>query len=373
MRSTPVFSMFGFVSSLIIIKTMSEESELSDNSINTYDEEQDPPTSKKLKPTPTYSSIEKQYTNMEYLELRRAKFWHIAEEKRCKFAPINVDKAQLKSFNEDYVRVNFFPPFSALCINQKNGHSRLSISKEDCTSATHVCEVAYKESTKQVEDNVKNILITHETVKATVDNCQNLYKIMCITDLEQNLFKFSIEEKQGLPMYEEIENEDEDSQSDEIKRRMFSKGYKPRRIVAPPEYPFAYYRLKSNQECNWCGFCGKNCHNIWYGMFLCSVVTRYHCNHPNDYNAFDAVRLFRETYINLFEFEDYLESRKLEGDLTNYIIPECMLFDSLMFALNSVEWSVMWGHNINSVDSLKTIKMNNSSDNGEHEEEVESG
>ena len=36
---------------------MSEESELSDNSINTYDEEQDPPTSKKLKPTPTYSSI----------------------------------------------------------------------------------------------------------------------------------------------------------------------------------------------------------------------------------------------------------------------------------------------------------------------------
>ena len=129
--------------------------------------------------------------------------------------------------------------------------------------------------------------------------------------------------------------------------------------------------LKRNQECNWCEFCGKNCHNIWYGMFLCSVITRYHCNHPNDYNEFDAVRLFRETYINLFEFEDYLESRKLEGDLTNYIIPECMLFDSLIFALNSVEWSVMWGHNINSVDSLKTIKMNNSSDNGEHEEEVD--
>ena len=82
---------------------------------------------------------------------------------------------------------------------------KAKISKEDCTSATHVYEVAYKESTEQVEDNVKNILITHETVKATVDNCQNLYKIMCITDLEQNLFKFSIEEKQGLPMYEEIE------------------------------------------------------------------------------------------------------------------------------------------------------------------------
>ena len=106
-------------------------------------------------------------------------------------------------------------------------------------------------------------------------------------------------------------------------------------------------------------------------MFLCSVVTRYHRNHPNDYNEFDAVRLFMETCIYLFEIEDYLKSRKLEGDLTNYIIPECMLFDSLIFALNSVEWSVMWGHNINSVNSLKKIKMDNSSDDCEHEEEVD--
>ena len=51
----------------------------------------------------------------------------------------------------------------------------------------------------------------------------------------------------------------------------------------------------------------------------------------------------------MFEFEDYLESRKIEGMPDSFIIPECMLFDSLVFALNSVEWSIMWGHNEQSV------------------------
>ena len=343
---------------------MSDSEDVS--SYNTGDSDQDPPVNKKLKPTPTYASIKKCYTNMQYLDLRRNEFWHLAEEKRRKFTPLNEEQTLQKAYNEEYVNVNSFPPFSALRINQRNGHTRQTQPTENCVSKTHVREVPTSTNSSDKESSksyVKNI-ITHDTVEATIDKWKDPYKLMCISDLEQDLFKFTIEEKQGLPMYEEIEDksEEDESQSDDFQRRVFSKDYKPRRIVPPPEYPFAYYRLRRDQECNWCGYKGKNCHNIRYGMFLCSVVTRYHRMHPNDYNEFDAVRIFRDTYVNLFEFEDYLESRKIEGMPDAIIVPECMLFDSLVFALNSVEWSIMWGHNEQSVATTtkETVEEANS-------------
>ena len=64
-------------------------------------------------------------------------------------------------------------------------------------------------------------MITQETIKATIDNCEKPYKLMCISNVEQDLFKFTIEEKQGLPMYKEVAQDNyDDKHSDVLKKRV---------------------------------------------------------------------------------------------------------------------------------------------------------
>ena len=83
---------------------------------------------------------------------------------------------------------------------------------------------------------------------------------------------------------------------------------------------------------------------------------RYYNENTNDYNEFDATKVFHESYCNVLEFEAYLDSNEIEGESNSYVIPECMLFDSMVFALNSVEWSVMWGKHLNSVRPIREEK-----------------
>ena len=49
-----------------------------------------------------------------------------------------------------------------------------------------------------------------------------------------------------------------------------------------------------------------------------------------------------QTHVNnVREFEEYLDTLCLDQE-TSYDLPECMQFDSLVFALNNVEWEIMW-------------------------------
>ena len=61
------------------------------------------------------------------------------------------------------------------------------------------------------------------------------------------------------------------------------------------------------------------------------------------YNEFDAVKLFTKSYRVICEFETYLDCEKMNMCSEDIILPECLAFDSLVFALNSVEWDIMWG------------------------------
>ena len=83
---------------------------------------------------------------------------------------------------------------------------------------------------------------------------------MLIADEEQMVKQYTIEEKQGKPMYKKLEDNenkkksatndgDEDVESDDIKKRKFTAVYNPNSVVAPPEYPFAYLRLKKKEKC----------------------------------------------------------------------------------------------------------------------------
>ena len=175
---------------------------------------------------------------------------------------------------------------------------------------------------------------------------------MYILGTEQAKHHFTIDEKKDVPMYEAVkENESKQSSnkdgvsSDDLEKREFKAACSPRRILAPPEYPFAYYRLKKDQKCAHCDRIGKNCHNIRYGGYLAAVVAHYHNKHTDDYNEHDehnAVRLFVDTYTIISKFEDYLYDASLDSISNNVLLPQCMAFDSLPFALNSVEWTVLW-------------------------------
>ena len=76
-------------------------------------------------------------------------------------------------------------------------------------------------------------------------------------------------------------------------------------------------------------------------MFLSAVVARYHRENENNYNKHDAALLFIEAYNNVREFEEHLDTLCLDHE-TTYDLPECIQFDSLVFALNSIEWEIMW-------------------------------
>ena len=110
----------------------------------------------------------------------------------------------------------------------------------------------------------------------------------------------------------------------------------------PPEYPFVYYCVKKDKVCEHCDHVGRECHNILYGDFLAAVVARYHCEYPYTYNEHDAAGLFIDQYRVLAEFERHLDESKLGGESGKLALPECVAFDSFVFALNSVEWSIMW-------------------------------
>ena len=285
--------------------------------------------------------------NLKFLEMRRNKFWHLAEEKRRLFTPSSEEDAEDKAFNIDYVQVNNFPPISALRIKNYAGYTHI-LEQAIVENMPLMSEAPSKDPSNDIDTQDTRCIADQEAFDE-LDKCTDPHKLMYITDKEQHIYKFTIEEKIGVPMYQQEYKIESEDQSDELKPRVFNKDYVPRRVLAPPEYPFSYYRLQRDQECNFCGKCGKDCHNIRYGMYLCAIVTRYYREYRKEYNEFDAVRIFHDSYKTIAEFEEYLDVNSIDAHSDTIEIPECMAFDSLVFALNSIEWDLMWGITAKSV------------------------
>ena len=188
-----------------------------------------------------------------------------------------------------------------------------------------------------------------------VEDCYCPTTLMCINDFEQYKLRYTIDQKLDKPMYI-AKDEDKDSQDssdddiDDQKKKKSKLERRPRRIVAPPEYPFVYYRLRPDQRRPHCLKVGKECHNIRYGPYLAAVLARFHREHGEYYNEFDAVRLFVESYRVLSEFEDdHIERNAIKPVSYEHKLPDCIAFDSLVYALNAVEWTIMWGLTSNMV------------------------
>ena len=115
---------------------------------------------------------------------------------------------------------------------------------------------------------------------------------------------------------------------------------------------FRYLRLKKDKKCPNCERVRKECHKIRYGSFLAAVVARFHNEHQEAYNEHDAVCIFLETYMNIAEFDDYIDDLRLDPISNSVILPLCMAYDSLVFALNLVEWTVVWERNQKKIKSL---------------------
>ena len=202
---------------------------------------------------------------------------------------------------------------------------------------------------------------------------------MYISDKEQGLFKFTVDQKFGLPMYQQVNDIYPESidLDDQLKTRVFNHNYTPRWVVALPEYPLQYYRWKRDQTCIFCGEIGKNCHNIRYGLYLSALTTRYFSENQDTNNEFDAVCHFHDAYRNIAGFEGFLKSNQILANLEDMLIPECMTFDSMVFALNSVEWNIMWGKNLSCLKQVQICEdsSNNGGDNLPHDDvgRIESG
>ena len=172
--------------------------------------------------------------NTKFLELRKHKFWHLAEEKRRLFTPYSDKDAENKAYNANYVNVHSFPPISALRIKNHAAYSHIT---ENAEVEKNYPFPGIKSSNSKDDSN--DTQATRQI--ATQENLDNVatmsdpYQLMYITDKEQHMYKFTIEEKIGVPMYQEEVDIQQKDQSDVLKSKVFNSNYVPRRVVAPPE------------------------------------------------------------------------------------------------------------------------------------------
>ena len=52
-----------------------------------------------------------------------------------------------------------------------------------------------------------------------------------------------------------------------------------------------------------------------------------------------------EVHTYIAEFEEYLDNQIIDAVSNNVLLPQSMAFNSLVFALNSVDWTIMWETN----------------------------
>ena len=181
----------------------------------------------------------------------------------------------------------------------------------------------------------------HEgTDLSLTDTPQDLSSLLHITEGEQNRKNYTIEDKKPV-LVTPTANNPSVAKKPSLKKKDSSVAYRPRRLVAPPEYPYAYFKLKDDERCKHCGEMGKDCHNIRYGLYLSADICRFHRKNKQSYNEHDATSRFIERYHVLAEFDDFLDTSTIPGEEEHYL-PECLTMDGLVFALNAVEWTIMW-------------------------------
>ena len=205
--------------------------------------------------------------NQVYLELRRNKFWDIVQAKRRKFEITNVDDASAAASIDDYVKTHGRPPFSAFRIKNTSAYTHMNLP---------ITSDKKKEPNPGTEDLKTVPAPTPESDLAAVSKMakENPISLLVIPQTEQEARKYTFHDKMCRPMYESTQKSEEDHSTDTLVVKEDCRTFTQKRIVAPPEYPFTYYRLKRGQRCPHCHCAGKNCHNIRYGMFLAAVWSR---------------------------------------------------------------------------------------------------
>ena len=196
----------------------------------------------KRKNIPPLSKVVSNDSRIKYLHLKRNKFWHIAEEMRRLYASKSPDDVLTNDFNTAYVKMHHIPPLSAFRIKEKATYSYYPNSMH-----------GWKENKGPRDPNSKVQLVTEEDFKK-IHRCLHPVELISVSEAGQFRFNFTIEEKKGMPMYEmynhsdttddEEEDEDQSDSTDDQGKKKMKYSYTPHRIVAPPEYPFLYYRLK---------------------------------------------------------------------------------------------------------------------------------
>ena len=272
--------------------------------------------------------------NKDYLKIRRNKFWELTELMRQRYKPTTQEELKVQKFNQDFCLKHGFPPFSAARI--KN-HAAYTFYPQDRPMRRNV---EFENST----------ILEDEDALLNKSDARTAVRLLYIPPIEQKKRNYTTMDKvDDEPMYDVKDNlvkdqqdENEKEEDQPLKKKEDSNSYKPRRIIAPPENPFIYNKLGKDQKCRYCKQCGRNCHNIRYGPFLAAMVSRFYKEAGPLYNEHDAAFLFVNAYHVLAEFEMYLDKIKLPSGSHTGTLPQCMTFDSLAFALNSVEWNIMW-------------------------------
>lgn len=288
--------------------------------------------------------------NAQYCELKLRKFWHVVHEKKAAEIPIAEDDAQMKAFNDEYIKAHGKPPLSCLRIKDHGGYTTHDTPDKHCKNDRITSSITKTKSKPNLSDDddttVDELGILSDHFDDEVKD-EEMSQLLLLNEDEEEKGNFTTKDKRGVPLYDtqdsktKLQEDEKGSTNDIYSKKPNPNTYRQPRLVAPPEYPYRYYRLKKEETCTHCGGVGRNCHNIRYGMYLAAVVARYYANNKDTYNEFDAAKLYLSTYNSIKDFEEFLDHQHIDAN-TNVGIPYCLTMDSLVFALNSVEWSIMW-------------------------------
>lgn len=305
---------------------------------------------KRKKTTEDIENIVNFSQNAKYCELRLTKFWNMVATKKAAILPQSEEEAQQKAFNDDYIIAHGKPPLSCLRIKNHGAyttHNTPSYNYSHKKKDEEITKNKVEESTKSDDEStVDEFGMLSEEVNNLGE--EDMSQLLLFSDEEEEKRNISFQDKKGVPKYigstddkSKLQEENKISANDIYQKKKDCFAYKEPRLVAPPEYPYRYYKLNKDEICPHCKATGRNCHNIRYGMYLAAVVARYYHQNRSNYNEFDAAKQYLLTYNAVNDFEEFLSERHIDAEV-NKGIPYCLTMDSLVFALNAVEWTIMW-------------------------------
>ena len=159
----------------------------------------------KCKITNELSDVVNYTNNVRYCDFRLTNFWYIVNTNRGAALPLREEDAQLKPFNDEYIKINGKPPLSCLRVKQ---HGCYTIHKSHAIYDDSEPGDMKVKKFKLNPEKHGTLLDVNVLLKNKFENMkENPDKVLLIPNKEQEPSEYLCKDKKGIPMYEDTQED----------------------------------------------------------------------------------------------------------------------------------------------------------------------